>query len=159
MVELGICINARNAVPGRAECAALGLGNDDWVRTHVDGSLTLLDGMLARLPTEVSVMVTLNNQCHEVGWDWSGWEMACRIIAANYAARVKIVGCGNELDLWHLQPPVGDPDPQLTPAFAAELVRRAAPILHDAGIQVAMSSVASGGWFEYLDRLCTNNPS
>ncbi len=153
MAELGLCINAKDAVPDAAECAALGLGSGRWLRTHIDGPLSLLDGMLATLPPDVHVMVSLNNQCWEVGWDWLGWEEACRIVAERYADRVKIVGAGNELDLWHLQPPVGEPDSRLTPGFAAELVRSAASILHPAGIKVAMSSVASGGWFEYLDEM------
>lgn len=149
-MALGLCINAANSVPDADECAALGLGAGDWVRTAVQGSLTLLDGMLEQVPAHVSVMVSLNNECTEVRGDWSGWERACNIIAATYDDRVRIVGCGNELDLWHLQPPIGQPDPRLTPAFAAELVRRASPILRPAGIKVAMSSVASGSWPAYL---------
>lgn len=153
MSELGICINANGAVPDAAECAALGLTPSSWVRTAIQGSLALLDGALERLPRDVNLMVALNSECQEVGPDWSGWENACTLLAQRYADRVKIVGCGNELDLWHLQPPIGQPDPRLTPAFAAELVRRASPILRSAGIKVAMSSVASGSWFDYLEAM------
>jgi hypothetical protein len=154
---LGLCINAKDGTPDIVECSALGLGQGDWVRTPIQGSLSLLDGMLDRLSPFVSVMVALNSECDEVRGDWSGWESACAILASKYAGRVKIVGCGNELDLWHLQPPVGQPDPRLTPAFAADLVKRAVPILRPAGIKVAMSSVASGQWPDYLremSRLC-----
>ncbi len=151
MTRLGLCISANGSVPDAVECAALGLGAGDWVRTAVAGPLSLLDGMLERIGPSVAVMVTLNNQCDEVRGDWSGWEDACAVIARRYNGRVALVGCGNELDLWHWQPPGGGPgDPSLTPVFAASLVRRAAPILRPVGIKVAMSSVASGRWPEYL---------
>src|SRR5581483_1913235 len=143
----GLCINANGAVPDRAECAALGLSSGDWVRTAVQGSLSLVATMLDALPPDISVMVTLNNECAEVRGDWGGWENACRMlanIASIYPGRIKVLGAGNELDLWHLQPPVGVPDPRLTPAFAADLVKRAAPIMRVAGIKVALTSVASG---------------
>jgi hypothetical protein len=153
MSELGICINANGAVPDADECGELGLTPSSWVRTPIQGSLSLLDAALERLPRHTNLMVALNSECQEVGPDWSGWESACTLLARRYADRVKIVGCGNELDLWHLQPPVGAPDPRLTPAFAAELVRRASPILRPAGIKVAMSSVASGSWFDYLEEM------
>lgn len=157
---LGLCINAANSVPDAAECAALGIGPGDWVRTAVQGSLALVVNMLDSLPPDISVMISLNNECDEVKNDWSGWEDACHLLAKmgyHYPGRIKIVGCGNEIDLWHLQPPVGSPDPRLTPAFAADLVKRAATILRPAGIKVAMSSVASGSWPAYLaemSRLC-----
>lgn len=151
---LGLCVSAKDAIPDRAECAALGL---TWVRTNVDGSLSLVSDILAKLPTNVSLMISLNNQCAQVKGDWSGLEEACRSLVvindAYHPSRIKIVGIGNELDLWHLQPPTGEPDPKLTPAFAASLVKRAAPILRPAGIKVAMSSVASGSWPAYLEEM------
>lgn len=148
MAELGICATTRR-YPSAAECAALGIGANDWIRLHCY-SLAELDAALSVIPVEISIILNISNELAEVGHDWAGWETSMRRIAARYAGRVKIVGCGNELDLWHLQPPVGEPDPRLTPAFAAGLVKRASPILRAAGIKVAMSSVASGSWPDYL---------
>lgn len=145
MAALGLCVNAKAAVPDAAECAALGLGAGKWARTAIQGSLTLLDGMLARLPADINVMVTLNNEAAEVKSDWSGWERACQIIAAKYAGRVKVVGCANELDIFYHQG-----DRSVSPLFAANLARRAAPILRPAGIKIALSSMASAIWPEYL---------
>ena len=70
MSELGICINANGAVPDAPECAALGLTRGSWVRTPIQGPLSLLDGALERLPGEVSLMVALNSECQEVGHDF-----------------------------------------------------------------------------------------
>lgn len=145
MTALGLCVNANGAVPDENECNVLGLGSGDWVRTAIQGSLSLLDGMLERISPLSPVMVTLNNECTEVKSDWSGWEHACQIIATAYAERVKIVGCGNELDSFYYAG--GD---HVSPIFAANLVKRAAPILQPVGIKVAMSSMASGRWPEYL---------
>lgn len=148
MPALGLCINARDAIPDRFEFAALGMGAGDWVRTNVDGSLSLVAMMLDLLPPEISVMVTMNNQCAEVRADWSGWDDACRMvvnIAGLHPGRIKIVGSGNELDSYYYRE-----EPRMSPAFAADLVRRAAPILRPAGIKVAMTGLASGSWPSYL---------
>lgn len=149
---LGLCINAANSVPEAAEYAALGIGPGDWVRTAVQGSIALLGPVIQGLPDGVNLVVTLNNECREVGGGWEGWENACALIAHLYSNRVKIVSCGNELDIFYYQG-----DSSVSPAFAANLVKRAAPILRPAGIKVAMSSVASGSWPTYLaemSRLC-----
>lgn len=153
MAELGVCCTTR-AYPSPSECAALGIGSGDWLRLHCY-SLAELDAALSVIPAEISIFLGANNELQEVGWDWGGWEPTMRAIARKYAGRVKIVGCGNELDLWHLQPPIGERDPRLTPGFAAELVRSAAGILHPVGIKVAMSSVASGAWPDYLDEMAS----
>jgi hypothetical protein len=145
MSNFGLAINCNGAIPSPQDFADLGLDSGDWVRTPIQGSLTLLDQLWPNLPNGLNVMVDLNNECHEVGGDWLGWEDACRIIAERYSSRVRIVGCGNELDLWFDRG-----DRNLTPSFAASLVRRASPILRSAGIKVATNGVASGNWQEYL---------
>lgn len=156
MSRLGLCTNANGLYPSPAGLAALGVGRGDFLRTPVQGPLSLVEDMLGDLPADVSLMVSLNSECAEVRSDWSGWVNACGLLAAmsrRWPGRILIVGCGNELDLWHLQPPEGQPDPRLTPEFAADLVRSASPILRGAGIRVAMSSVASGSWPAYLSAM------
>jgi hypothetical protein len=82
------------------------------------------------------------------------------MFAPRFERRVHAFECANELDIWHWQPPgwkperpdEGEfrPDPRLTPAFAASLVRDASPILRAAGMKVIAPSVASSRWVEYL---------
>ncbi len=153
MAALGLCATTRH-YPDAAECAALGLSEGDYLRLHAY-SLTELEAALKVIPAGIKVILTPNNELAEVGWDWGGWEDAMRQIAGRFSDRVAICGCGVELDLWHLQSPSGENDPRLTPGFAAELVRSAAAILHPAGIQVAMSSVASGRWPRYLSEMAS----
>lgn len=143
-----MCINANGATPSAAECYELGMRLGNIVRTPLQGSLDLIPPMLDTIPREIGAMITLNAECAEVGSDWSGWEHACGLVAnlaGRYPGRIKIVGCGNELDIYY-----NNGDGRMSPAFAAELVERASPILRPAGIRVAMSSVASGGWPDYL---------
>lgn len=148
MIPLGLCASTRH-YPDAAELAALGIGAGDWLRLHVY-SFAELDAALRVIPPDINIFMAPNNEMVEVGWDWIGWESVMHRIATYYAHRVKMVGCGNELDLWHLQSPSGENDTRLTPLFAANLVRRAGRILRPAGIKVALSSVASGSWPAYL---------
>lgn len=148
MTAIGLCATTR-VCPDAHELASLGIGAGNWLRIH-SYSLSEIDVTLRDIPADINIILTPNNELAEVGNDWVGWEDAMRQIADRFSHRVQIVGCGVELDLWHLQPPVGQPDPRLTPSFAADLVKRASPILRPAGIKVAMSSVASGSWPAYL---------
>lgn len=117
-----------------------------------------LDGWLAQLDDGRPVFVTLNNECRQVGSDWRGWDAAVQDLALRFGGlrtggRVVAVGCGNELDIWHLQPPGGNPDPRLTPAFAADLANRALRWLAPEGIATVATSVASGTWYAYLEAM------
>lgn len=88
-------------------------------------------------------IVTVNNECAEVGGDWSGWDTTIEAIVDRPGALPWAVACGNEFDIW------GNPSPE----FAADLIHRAAPILHDWGIHVIGTSVASATWPQWLARL------
>lgn len=116
-------------------------------------SFDQLDEILGTLPKGMITHIQLNNEWKEVGHDWSGWESACKALGPRFKGRLHWVSCGGELDLWHLQPPVGKPDKRLTPQFAANLVNVASPYLRAAGIKVSTTSLASGGWPEYLQTM------
>jgi len=136
------------SAPDAAALREIGPGVE-WVSLFCY-SFDQLDAMLAAIPPGVRVFVPVNNEWQEVRGDWSGWAQAMDDFAPRFKGRVHIVGCGNELDLWHWQPPIGKPQAHLTPEFAANLVNVAAGPLRAAGIKVAMSSVASGRWPDYL---------
>lgn len=144
MGEIGVCVNIKGLDEGLwsvDDLVALGITNG-WIRTPIQGSLNMLESLSA-LPTSVKVLVMLNNECDEVRHNWSGWEDAVRTLAERFGGRVNGVACGNELDLFEDTPP----------EFAASLVRQARPILLQAGIPTIASSVTSGNWVDYLERL------
>lgn len=116
------------------------------------------DGWVERLDDGRPVFATLNNECADVGADWRGWDAVAESIARRFGGlrdggRVVAVGCGNELDIWYAQPPAGNPDPRLTPRFAADLANRARRFLASEGIATVATSVASGTWYAYLERM------
>lgn len=89
-------------------------------------------------------VATVNNECREVGGDWSGWESAiellCRSSYPPFAIEV-----GNEFDLfWQHN------ENDVPPDFAADLIRRASRIAHNYGIKIIATSVAGPRWAEYL---------
>lgn len=147
MIPFGIR-GSWGAMPDAAALAELGL-TDGWVSAFVY-SFDQLDEALARLDPRTRVHTALNNEWAEVGHDWKGWLDACTAFGERFAGRVQVVTAGVELDLWHTQPPVGEPDPQLTPTFAAALANQAGTVLRPKGIRVAPTSLASSGWTEYL---------
>lgn len=87
------------------------------------------------------LIITLNNECAEVGGDWRGWDAAVEAIS-HLRGRVIGMECGNEFDIW------GDPSPE----FAADLTKRASAILRPQGILTIGTSVASGNWPQWLAR-------
>jgi hypothetical protein len=139
-------------------CAVTGICPDRWeiqrlgaqaVRFHAY-NFDDIDIMLSLTGPNVDIFVNLNGEYAEIKHDFSGWDTALAEFARRFKGRVKAVGCGNEFDLWHLQPPVGKPDKRLTPAFTADLAKRASVHLRPAGIQTVLASVASGSWPSYL---------
>jgi hypothetical protein len=143
MGELGVCLNIKGLGEGLwsvDDLAELGVLNG-WIRTPVQGSLNMLDSLFS-LPPSLNVLVMLNNECDEVGPDWSGWESAVTTLRDQFGGRVNALACGNELDLH------GVPH-----EFAAELVHKTLPILAGTGIRTIATSVTSSDWANYLERL------
>ena len=143
MGEIGVCVNIKGLDEGLwslDDLRDLGTMNG-WIRTPVQGSLRMLES-LSSLPTSVKVLAMLNNECDEVGSDWSGWQDAVRRLAEQFGGRINGVSCGNELDLL-----------DVSPGFAANLVREASPILRQHGIPTIATSVAGPNWISYLEEL------
>jgi hypothetical protein len=155
----GIVTN-QGMLPTTEDLATLGM-LDGWLRILVQ-DIDMFDRDLQTLhwPDSINLCVLLEGQTIGVGNDFAGWLPTIRMFAERFKGRVRAVECANELDIWHWQPPGWDaarpdegefrPDPSLTPAFAASLVREASPHLRAAGMKVIAPSVASGRWFEYL---------
>lgn len=139
----GVVVNPRAGIPTTADLRALGVS---WVRSIIYtvgdiGALRLV------IPDDINLCVMLNNECAEVGWDWSGWEAALHALVTQYAGRVQAVECGNELDrFWAMN--AND----VPPSFGADLVRRANAILAPAGINTLLSSVAGPKWQEWMQQ-------
>lgn len=110
--------------------------------------LYAVDDLDQRLPADCRLLLTVNNECHEVGGDWAGWDGVMAEIAERGAGRVLGVCVGNEFDLFWANNPNDVP-----PAFAADLARRAAAILRPAGIKTIATSVAGPRWQDYLREL------
>lgn len=153
MSGFGLCVSY-GSMPDTLELRRLGMvGPSRWIRIHFGsggGSFDRVDEMLASVDQTTRVIVNLNNECAEIGHDWRNWDEAVAYFARRFRGRVDAVTCGNELDIWHWQPPIGKPDPRLTPRFAGELARRAAPHLRGVGMRCVLGPVASGRWFDYL---------
>jgi len=155
----GIVTN-QSFLPTTEDLATLGM-LDGWIRILVT-DIDMFDRDLQALqwPHTLNLCVLLEGQTIGVGTDFAGWLPTIRMFAARFKGRVHAVECANELDIWHWQPPGWNPDrpnegefrpdPRLTPAFAARLVRDASPILRGAGMKVIAPSVASSRWPEYL---------
>lgn len=99
------------------------------------------------LDTGLPILPTINNQLTEMG-GWSHPEAVAHELVRRGKGRIFATNWGNEFDLYWQHNEADVP-----PEFAAELVHRVAPILHDGGIAVIPTSVASERWPEYLSRL------
>ncbi|MFN0074579.1 MAG: hypothetical protein ACKVVP_24115 [Chloroflexota bacterium] len=154
----GIVTN-QGMLPTTEDLANLGM-LDGWIRILVqDIEMFDRDLQALRWPPTINVCALLEGQTIGIGNDFAGWLPTIQAFAPRFKGRVQAVECANELDIWHWQPPGWDaerqegpfrPDPRLTPAFAAGLVRSASRHLRNAGMKVIAPSVASGRWFEYL---------
>lgn len=136
----GLCINPE-WIPGGAEMAAL---RPSFVRSILY-DVSELEELRS---TGVPIFLTLNNECKQVGSDWSGWDMTLDKIGRTAGGQVFAVGCGNELDKYWSQN-----EDDVPPSFAANLVKRARPILRKYGIKTVATSVVSPRWQEYLGRM------
>jgi hypothetical protein len=140
MNQLGIVVNPR-AIPSATEYAAL---RPAWVRSIVY-TVGDVGRLLETKPAGARLCVVVNNECREVGGDWSGWGAAMQAIARNYGGLLDAVECTNEPDIWWASNPADMP-----PGFTAQLVREANRILTPAGIRTIIGSVAGPKWQEYL---------
>jgi hypothetical protein len=149
----GIVTN-QGLLPTIEDLANLG-SLDGWIRILVvDMDMFDRDLQAMQWPDTVNICALLEGQTKGVGNDFVGWVPTIQEFAQRFKGRVQAVECANELDIWHWQPPENhDPDPKLTPAFAADLVRQASPILRGAGMKVIAPAVASGRWFDYLGEM------
>lgn len=93
------------------------------------------------------LVITLNNECKEVGSDWSGWDLAVLNLCKMFqdSDQLKVIVAGNEFDLYWT-----DGDQSVAPEFGADLAIRTTRIAKNFGIEVAATSVASPRWVEYL---------
>lgn len=157
-VNPGLVVN-QGLLPTTEDLANLGM-LDGWIRCLVQ-DIDMFDRDFTALawPSSVKVCVLLEGQTIGIGNDFRGWIPTVKAFSRRFKGRVHALECANELDIWHLQPPGWDPDrqegpfrpdPRLTPAFAAQLVRDVSPFIRDAGMRVIAPSVASGRWFDYL---------
>lgn len=133
-MTLGLCTNP-SWLPDRPALAEL---RPPFLRSILY-RLSDLDRILACGPP---VLITLNNECAEVGGDWRGWDAAVAAVAERAGGRLLGVEVGNEFDIW------GTPSPE----FAADLTRRAASILKPRGVPIIGPSVASATWPHWLAR-------
>lgn len=98
------------------------------------------------------LIITLNNQCEEVRYDWSGWDTTIYNLLQylkrlNKLNQLLLLEAGNELDLYWSN------DGSVTPLFGADLAIRTARIAHNYGIKVAATSLGGSRWPEYLDTM------
>jgi hypothetical protein len=94
-------------------------------------------------------VITLNNQCKEVGGDWSGWDNTVHLLLEHLKSRKRLkdlllLGCGNEFDIYWTE------NKSVPPEFAADLARRTARLAHNYNVKVAPTSVAGPQWVHYL---------
>lgn len=109
-----------------------------------------IDHLLRRCEPK-PVLITINNECREVGGNWSGWSDVMREIAERYTAQQILGVCvGNEFDIYW-----ANNEQDVPPSFAAELCRTAARWLRPKGIKVVATSVAGPRWIDYLTQLAT----
>lgn len=111
-----------------------------------------LDDIDKLLTTNRPLIITLNNQCREVGGDWSGWdttvyELLEHLKDLEKLHMLKLLGAGNEFDIYHLE------NGSVPPEFGADLARRTARIAHNYNIKVSATSVAGKNWQQYLQTM------
>src|SRR5688572_27349078 len=95
-----------------------------------------LDDALFLLNLDRPLILTVNNQCAEVGKDWSGWDNTIYQLCELYKERnalddLLVIGCGNEFDIYWNE------NGSVPPEFGADIARRAARIAHNYGLKVA----------------------
>lgn len=137
---LGLCISPRY----REVEADLATLKPAFVRSILYDVVDDLDWLLS---LNLPILLTLNNEADMVA-GWSGWENALRYVAARSHGRIMGVSCGNELSGFWAKNPADVP-----PEFGADLIRKAAPILRQAGIKVYTDALAGPRWYDYLQRL------
>lgn len=137
MTDLGLCISP-GYIPEKAETEALGV---PFYRSILY-SLRDLEKLKA---TKRPLLITLNNECAEVGFGWTGWAYAVKEIKDYLGKQLLLLECGNELDLFWQHNNVDVP-----PKFAAELVKEAASIIPG---KVSATSVAGAQWQDYMQQL------
>lgn len=107
-----------------------------------------LDDIDTLLDLGKSLIITLNNQCAEVGFDWAHWNTAIfslckRLESQNKLKQLLVLEAGNELDLFSDTPA----------SFASDIALRAARICRQFNIKVAPTPVAGPNWPQYLKDL------
>jgi hypothetical protein len=112
-----------------------------------------VDDLGVLLSTGLPLFIRLNNECQEVRADWAGWQNAVAAVASRGAGRIFALGAGNEFDRFWANNPADVP-----PAFAADLVRQAAPILRAHGIKAVATSLAGPNWQDYLAAMVALDP-
>lgn len=145
--SFGLCISP-GYIPTEEELKEL---NPPFLRSIIY-SLADLPKLYA---TNRRLIITLNNECKEVGSNWLGWETTVEKICYTLKDRLLVLSCGNEFDR-HWQHNEND----VPPEFAASLAKSAARICHRYGIKVSAVSVAGARWPEYLQQLadlCRND--
>lgn len=136
----GLCVTPV-FFPDRAEREAL----RPTFQRSILYSLDDLDSVL--LPSGEPLLLTVNNECREVGENWEGWARTIKAIAERSRGQVFGICCGNEFDKFWLAR-----EDDVPPSFAANLVRQAKTICRQYGIKVIATSVVSPKWPEYLGR-------
>lgn len=137
---MGLCVNPR-FMPTVAELDAL-------KPTFLRSIAYSLSDVWDLADTGYPILLTLNNECAEVGDDWHGWDEAIEDIAERAGGSVFAVGIGNEFDDYWIKR-----QDDVPPDFAANLIRRASKILRPYGIKTIATSVVSERWGEYLQRM------
>lgn len=100
-------------------------------------------------------IITLNNQCREVGGDWSGWDSTVLALCEMFKNRPQdlVIVAGNEFDIYW------DENGSVPPEFGADLATRTARICNNYNIVSAATSVASKVWQTYLQIMSDLCPS
>lgn len=145
MAAIGICVNARGALPDWRELQTLGLSNG-YIRSivyNLDEFAAAVRPIKAQLPS-VKICALLNSETDGVGDDYAGWVGVVREFSSRLAGVVSAVEAGNELDSLGVEV-----------AQAAHLARSASPLLRAAGMKVILTSVAGPNWVDYMRRLAT----
>lgn len=140
---MGLCVSPGvNYTPSESELQIL---KPPFLRSIIRS----MDDAKALKATGLPLIITLNNECKEVGGDWYGWDNAVSQLLSILGNQLLVLGCGNEFDIfWN-----NSNEQEVPPTFAADITRRAYRQARYAGIKVAATSVAGPRWIEYLTEL------